>query len=180
MGYTITIRNKKKFALLILSFLLLIANNLIACAAALANERLILFYAHALFLGIAVFIFFYVLIYKRILPSLFWVEIFFFLSSVYWIYTSNMYLFFLLVFIGILYSLAQADTVFAFTKSYISRTTIYSIKIPWSTLSNVILKDGILTLDYKSNKIMQQYIDKGDEVGEEEFNHFCQACLRDD
>jgi hypothetical protein len=46
----------------------------------------------------------------------------------------------------------------------------------------VVLKDGILTLDFMSNKVLQFETDELDdedeeEVTEEEFNAFCQLCL---
>lgn len=54
-------------------------------------------------------------------------------------------------------------------------------KIQWSSLSNVVLKDGVLTLDFKNNSIIQKDIDDledDDYDGEEdEFNSFCTAQL---
>ena len=54
--------------------------------------------------------------------------------------------------------------------------------IHWEDLNNVVLKDGILTLDFQSNKVLQFETDELDdedeeEVTEEEFNAFCQLCL---
>ncbi|MCZ2459281.1 MAG: hypothetical protein LC128_06610 [Chitinophagales bacterium] len=44
----------------------------------------------------------------------------------------------------------------------------------WNELSNVILKDGILTIDFKSNRIIQQQIEEeSDSINEKEFNEFC-------
>jgi hypothetical protein len=54
-------------------------------------------------------------------------------------------------------------------------------KIQWSALSNVVLKDGVLTLDFKNNSIIQKDTDDlGDDEydGEEdEFNTFCTTQL---
>ncbi|HMU46277.1 MAG TPA: hypothetical protein PKC72_07920 [Chitinophagaceae bacterium] len=50
--------------------------------------------------------------------------------------------------------------------------------IPWRKLNNVILKDGLLTIDFKSNKIIQQYVDElKTNVNEKEFNEFCRQQL---
>jgi hypothetical protein len=44
-------------------------------------------------------------------------------------------------------------------------------KIAWRDVDNVILKDGLLTVDLKSNKLLQREIDSGEnEATEEEFN----------
>ena len=51
-------------------------------------------------------------------------------------------------------------------------------EIKWKELSNVILKDRVLTIDFKSNKLIQQLIDeKNTQVDEKEFNAFCQQQL---
>ena len=46
--------------------------------------------------------------------------------------------------------------------------------IAWDKISNVVLKDDLLTIDYKSNKLFQKEIDPGTELSvEKEFNSFC-------
>lgn len=50
--------------------------------------------------------------------------------------------------------------------------------IQWNELSNIILKDGLLTIDFKNNKIIQQLIEKTElPVNEKEFNDFCNKQL---
>ena len=49
-----------------------------------------------------------------------------------------------------------------------------TVLFPWSLLENAILKDGLLTVNFKSNKLMQAEIVEGpDAVDEKEFNSFC-------
>lgn len=49
---------------------------------------------------------------------------------------------------------------------------------PWRDLSNAILKDGILTIDFKTNKLIQQQIaEESSSVNEKEFNEFCRQHL---
>ncbi len=54
-------------------------------------------------------------------------------------------------------------------------------KISWPELSNVILRDDLLTIDLKNNSIIQIEVDDEDdadyEVGEDEFNAYCRAQL---
>ena len=51
-------------------------------------------------------------------------------------------------------------------------------EIKWKELSNVILKDRMLTIDFKNDKLIQQLIDeKNTDIGEKEFNDFCRQQL---
>ena len=51
-------------------------------------------------------------------------------------------------------------------------------KIDWQELSNLILKDGLLTIDFKNNRIIQQQIaDISSTIDEKEFNDFCRQQL---
>jgi hypothetical protein len=50
--------------------------------------------------------------------------------------------------------------------------------IDWQDLSNLIIKDGLLTIDFKNNKIIQQQItDISSTIDEKEFNNFCRQQL---
>lgn len=47
-------------------------------------------------------------------------------------------------------------------------------KIKWNELNAALLKDGLLTIDFKTDKIIQQYIDESKtNVREQDFNEFC-------
>jgi hypothetical protein len=50
----------------------------------------------------------------------------------------------------------------------------------WSAFNNVILKDGLLTLDFRNNRLLQKEVvddDEEDDADEEEFNSFCRSRL---
>ena len=49
--------------------------------------------------------------------------------------------------------------------------------IQWNELTNVILKDELLTIDFKNNKIIQQPIAYPEAINEKEFNEFCNEQL---
>jgi len=52
-------------------------------------------------------------------------------------------------------------------------------KIEWPSVSNLILKDGLLTIDMNNNHIIQQYIDDvRTKVDEKLFNEFCSQQLK--
>lgn len=50
--------------------------------------------------------------------------------------------------------------------------TFFRKRYDWSEFSNVVLKDGLLTLDFKNNKVFQREIIIQD-TDQDEFNHFC-------
>ena len=51
-------------------------------------------------------------------------------------------------------------------------------KIDWHELSNLMIKDGLLTIDFKNNRIIQQQIaDISSTIDEKEFNDFCHQQL---
>jgi len=51
-------------------------------------------------------------------------------------------------------------------------------EIDWTELNNVVLKDGLLTIDFKNNKLFQHLVLNSDEdVNEKEFNQFCRQQL---
>lgn len=76
---------------------------------------------------------------------------------------------------------AMAAQEIGFDEKGIVINGLFPKKIQWSELSNVVLKDGVLTLDFKNNRIIQKDTDDlGDDDydGEEdEFNTFCKAQL---
>jgi hypothetical protein len=48
----------------------------------------------------------------------------------------------------------------------------------WNQLQQVIIKDGLLTLDFKNNRLWQQPIDSTTSTAEKAFNVFCQTQLQ--
>lgn len=54
-------------------------------------------------------------------------------------------------------------------------------KYSWSQFTNILLKDGILTMDFRNNKLFQKETDDADDPeydgSEDEFNHFCKEQL---
>lgn len=50
--------------------------------------------------------------------------------------------------------------------------------LEWKELSNVVLKDDLLTIDCKNNKVYQHLIKDSEQyAGEKEFNDFCRNQL---
>ncbi len=57
--------------------------------------------------------------------------------------------------------------------------SLFKKKFPWTSLQSVILKDGLLTLDFKNNKLIQKEVLDDDEpdAPEDEFNDYCHSKL---
>lgn len=65
-----------------------------------------------------------------------------------------------------------------FERDHITYPSFPKRKILWSEVSNIIIKDGLLTIDYKNNKLIQQLIDESNtQIDETEFNNFCKEQL---
>ena len=47
-------------------------------------------------------------------------------------------------------------------------------RIEWPSIEFALLKDGILTLEYRNGKVFQQVIEKDTDLQEGNFNEFCQ------
>ena len=66
----------------------------------------------------------------------------------------------------------------SFTEQRIVYPSFPARTIRWNSLSNAMLKDGLLTLDSRNNKLIQQPIDETlTSVNEQEFNDFCRQQL---
>lgn len=84
--------------------------------------------------------------------------------------------------INVLFDILSTISTRKFTVIFSQANVVYpsfpTKTIPWHKLNNVILKDGLLTIDFKSNKIIQQYVDESKtNVNEKEFNEFCRQQL---
>ncbi len=55
--------------------------------------------------------------------------------------------------------------------------SLFKKKISWEMLQSVILKDGLLTLDFRNNKLFQKEVldDDDPDATEDEFNEYCRS-----
>jgi len=66
-----------------------------------------------------------------------------------------------------------------FTEDMIVINTLFRKKYSWSDFNNIVLKDDLLTLDFKNNKLFQKEVLDDDEpdANEDEFNEYCRRWL---
>lgn len=72
---------------------------------------------------------------------------------------------------GFLYKLSLQEIKFVFAQENIIKMNFPKKKFAWVLLNNVVLKDNILTLDFKNNKLLQAEVEKND-INETDFNSF--------
>jgi hypothetical protein len=76
-------------------------------------------------------------------------------------------------------TIAKRKLLVNFDTNGIEYPTVPKKNIPWDVLSNVILKDGLLTIDFKNNKLLQSEIETtGRQINETAFNHFCRQQIK--
>lgn len=98
--------------------------------------------------------------------------------SFYWYFYGPWWAGLLYLILTLLYVLAQRKLKVEIDQQQIIYPSFPKQIIRWDELNNLVLKDGLLTIDFKNDKIIQQYPDlKTNPVNEQEFNEFCQQQL---
>lgn len=83
-----------------------------------------------------------------------------------------------LVLLSLLEKHARLPLEIGFTNDKIVFNTIFRRKFYWNEFNNVLLKDGLLTIDFKNNNLFQKItIDDEGDADEEEFNEYCSKQL---
>lgn len=105
-------------------------------------------------------------------------QILFFVLAGCWLGLQNYFMVTALAILGILYHLTLQKIQFVFTPEKITRFSFPSKEYDWNLFNNVILKDNILTLDFKNDKLIQAEIENQKSVNEQQFNSFAQSQLK--
>jgi len=98
------------------------------------------------------------------------------------IFTATEYVGSLLILAGIIEKYLSKNKEIGFSKAGIVMSGLFPKEISWSDLNNVVIKDDLLTMDFKNNKVFQDYTDDEEdeeyEVESEEFNEYCLGRLK--
>ncbi len=96
-----------------------------------------------------------------------------------WALLGNLWIAFAVAIVGLLQGFVKKDFQYLFTEKKIELNAFPKQIIDWQDLQNVILKDGMLTIDRKNNKIIQTEISllESGMLSEAEFNEFCRLQL---
>ncbi len=90
-----------------------------------------------------------------------------------WWQLNNWWIGILCAVLGFLYQVAIRPLPVIVNKYFIRYPSAFSRKIKWEECLNVILKDGLLTIDLKNNHILQQPVEENNSINEAEFSDFC-------
>lgn len=101
----------------------------------------------------------------------YWIVVALVLTNYYWLAIANTVL-------AIFYRLSTKKLLLIVGANGISFPSFPKSFFEWSTLSQVILKDGLLTIDKKDNTLIQQPIKDFSTIDESEFNTYCQSQLQ--
>ena len=83
------------------------------------------------------------------------------------------------LFFGLLEAQAKYPLEIGFHAEGVVLNSLFKKKFPWNSFQSVILKDGLLTLDFSNNKIFQKEVldDEEPDAEEDEFNDYCRSKL---
>src|SRR6185312_203056 len=95
-----------------------------------------------------------------------------------WLGLQNYLMVTALVILGNLYHLTLQKIQFVFTPEKITRFSFPSKEYDWNLFNNVIVKDNVLTLDFKNDKLIQAEIENQKSVNEQQFNSFARSQLK--
>ena len=102
----------------------------------------------------------------------------FFLLSLAWVTSGYWPVGGLNILFMVLNTAALQKPIVSINESHVIYPSFPKKKIDWQELSNLIIKDGLLTIDFKNNKIIQQQVaDSSLTIDEKEFNDFCRQQL---
>ncbi|THU32416.1 hypothetical protein FAM09_26860 [Niastella caeni] len=88
-----------------------------------------------------------------------------------------------LVFVFIILALLEYQAKYAieigFSDNEIVFNSLFKKRYHWKQFSNIVLRDGLLTLDFTNNRILQREVedDEEDDADEDEFNEYCRKQL---
>ncbi|MDF2187764.1 hypothetical protein [Paraflavitalea sp. CAU 1676] len=66
-----------------------------------------------------------------------------------------------------------------FSDQEIVFNSLFKKRYQWSQFDNIVLKDGLLTMDFLNNRVLQREVedDEEDDADEDEFNEYCRKQL---
>lgn len=102
-----------------------------------------------------------------------------FLASIFWVRIGNVWAGIVCFTLALLNLAAKRQVFVNFFPDKIVINSFWKKVFSWQELNQVIIKDGLLTIDFKNNKIIQSEISNSQpDVNEKEFNEFCSQQLR--
>jgi len=96
------------------------------------------------------------------------------LQTLAWIFTGPWFMGILLLVLAVLHQIASLKKTLKVSKAGIWTSFPWPSRQDWNQVEFVILKDGMLTIEYRNGRVLQQPIEKDSTFREADFNEFCQ------
>ena len=94
---------------------------------------------------------------------------------------QNIWMFLLYVLAAVLERQVKFPQEIGFSKDEVVFNSFPKKIVDWAELNNVVIKDGLITVDFKNNKLVQKEIDEHVSVAIElEFNDYCKSRLAEE
>lgn len=86
---------------------------------------------------------------------------------------------FVFIILALLEYQAKYSLEIGFSDHEVVINSMFKKRYAWSAFDNIVLRDGIITLDFINNRILQREVedDEDDEADEDEFNAYCERQL---
>jgi hypothetical protein len=114
---------------------------------------------------------------RKAKQSFFLSEWVFFLLMLLWIQFDNYWMASVCMILFLLCTAATDKLTYDFDFALIKQKNFPWNKYSWDKMANVILKDNILTMDFRNNRLLQAEIEN-ENINERDFNVFVKSCLR--
>jgi hypothetical protein len=97
-----------------------------------------------------------------------------------WMSLENYWMLLAVIVFALINSMLKERHEIKFFDNLITINTFPQKEIKWFELNNVMLKDGILTIDFRNDKLIQSEFnhEESDADNEEQFNNYCQQQLK--
>jgi hypothetical protein len=105
-------------------------------------------------------------------------EVAFFVLAGCWIVLHHYLFAIFCALIGTLYHFSLQKIHFVFSGELIIRMNFPRTEYQWAKFNNVMLRDGILTLDFTDNKLIQMEVEDNITINEFEFNAFAKQKIK--
>jgi hypothetical protein len=100
------------------------------------------------------------------------------IAAVGWLALHNIWMAILFAAAGLLERQVKFPQEIGFSENEIAFNSFPKRKLHWNEVSNAVIKDGLITIDQKNNRLFQKEIDSGvSPAVEKEFNEFCKRQL---
>ena len=171
--FEVTLKNDKIKFYKFIALLLVLLNLVVFSFLLIADVH---FYEAAGALLVSALYVIYLLYEAKKKASVFFIKgITFFILAGSWVALQNYWIAFACVTVGILYHLSLQKLQFVFNDNFVKKMNFPQKAYSWEMIANVMLRDNILTIDLKNNKLIQLEIESN--IDEIRFNEFARQQL---